>query len=378
MHLLGKAMPRKRLTQESVRKLNPIPGKQVSVFDAGMPGLVLGLNPGGSKTWSALFYVSGKPRYKKLGRYPILSLAQARDAARKFLENPQKAVSETEAGTFKDVSDNFMKRYVEANGLRSKREIARTLSKYILPRWQDRKICDIRRSDVTALLDKVEDDHGARQADMVLAVVRKMMNWHASRHDDYVSPIARNMNRVKAADRARKRVLEDDELRAVWHACDELPTFGALVKFALLTAQRKEKIATLRWDDMADGVWAIRTEPREKGNAGRLRLPEAALDIIADAAPYRRQSVCVHGRPWGRAVQLLFRVEGPTRRQAARSPGALDDPRPAQDGSLIALPRRGPAGHFGTRDGSCHPRCGRRLRSASLRRREGARAAGSC
>ena len=36
------------------------------------------------------------------------------------------------------------------------------------------------------------------------------------------------------------------------------------------------------------------------------------------AAPYRRQSVCVHGRPWDRTVQLLFRVEGPTRRQAAR------------------------------------------------------------
>ena len=371
-------MPRKRLTQESVRKLNPIPGKQVSVFDAGMPGLVLGLNPGGSKTWSALFYVSGKPRYKKLGRYPILSLAQARDAARKFLENPQKAVSETEAGTFKDVSDNFMKRYVEANGLRSKREIARTLSKYILPRWQDRKICDIRRSDVTALLDQVEDDHGARQADMVLAVVRKMMNWHASRHDDYVSPIARNMNRVKAADRARKRVLEDDELRAVWHACDELPTFGALVRFALLTAQRKEKIVTLRWDDIADGVWAHQN--RTAGERERWTAPAARGGSRHHrcAAAYRRQSVCVHGRPWGRTVQLLFRVEGPTRRQAARSPGALDDPRPAQDGSLIALPRRGPAGHFGTRDGSCHPRCGRRLRSASLRRREGARAAGSC
>src|SRR5262245_25121272 len=134
-------MPRKRLTQESVRKLNPIPGKQVSFFDAGMPGLVLGLNPGGSKTWSALFYVSGKPRYKKLGRYPVLSLAQARDAARKFLENPQKALGEAEAHTFKDV---------EANGSRSKREIVRILDKYILPPWQDRKICDIRRSEVTA------------------------------------------------------------------------------------------------------------------------------------------------------------------------------------------------------------------------------------
>ena len=343
-----------------------------------MPGLVLWLNPGGTTTWSALFYASGRPRYKKLGRYPVLSLAQARDAARKFLENPQKALSDTEAGTFKDVSDNFMKRYVEANGLRSEREIARTLNKYILPRWQDRKICDIRRSDVTALLDKVEDDHGARQADMVLAIVRKMMNWHASRHDDYVSPIARNMNRVKAADRARKRVLEDDELRAVWHACDEVSTFGALVKFALLTAQRKEKIATLRWDDIADGVWAIRTEPREKGNAGRLRLPQVALDIIA-AQPRIEGNPYVFTAARGvRTVQLLFRVEGPTRRQAAREHGALDDPRPAQDGSLIALSRRGPAGHFGTRDGSCHPRCGRRLRSASLRRREGARAAGSC
>ena len=269
-----------------------------------------------------------------------------------------------------------MKRYVEANGLRSEREIARTLNKYILPRWQDRKICDIRRSDVTALLDKVEDDHGARQADMVLAIVRKLMNWHASRHDDYVSPIARNMNRVKAADRARKRVLEDDELRAVWHACDEVSTFGALVKFALLTAQRKEKIATLRWDDIADGVWAIRTEPRERE---RWAAPAATDGSRYHRGPatYRRQSICVHGRPWCRTVQLLFRVEGPTRRQAARSHGALDDPRPAQDGSLIALSRRGSAGHFGTPDGSCHPRCGRRLRSASLRRREGPRAAGS-
>ena len=231
-----------------------------------MPGLVLGLNPGGSKTWSALFYVSGKPRYKKLGRYPILSLAQARDAARKFLENPQKAVSETEAGTFQDVSDNFMKRYVEANGLRSKREIARTLSKYILPRWQDRKICDIRRSDVTALLDKVEDDHGARQADMVLAVVRKMMNWHASRQDDYVSPIARNMNRVKAADRARKRVLEDDELRAVWHACDELPTFGALVRFALLTAQQRR-----RSSPFGGTTWLTAYGPSEPNHGERER-----------------------------------------------------------------------------------------------------------
>ena len=127
--------------------------------------LTLGLNPGGTKTWSALFYASGKPRY--VGRYPVPSLAQARDAARKFLENPQKALGPGQA-RFKEVSEIFMKRYVEANGLAfGNVEIARTLNKYILPRWGFGNLRH-RRSDLSALLDKVEDDHGARQADTMV------------------------------------------------------------------------------------------------------------------------------------------------------------------------------------------------------------------
>jgi integrase len=47
-----------------------------------------------------------------------------------------------------------------------------------------------------------------------------------------------------------------------------------------LTGQRKDKLLTLRWDDINNGVWTIRTEEREKGNAGTLKLPKLALDII--------------------------------------------------------------------------------------------------
>ena len=226
-------MPSKRLTEEGVRKLRPVPGKQISFFDKGMPGLVLGLNPGGSKTWSALFYVAGKPRYKKLGRYPVFNLKQAREAARTFLADPQKALAQAQTGSVKEVAESFLRRHVEANRLRSQREITRIVNRYILPRWQDRPFTELRRSDVTALLDRVEHENGPRQADMVLAVVRKMTNWHASRSDDYVSPIARGMNRVIASDRARKRILTDDEIRAVWKACDDLGTFGAFVRVAL-------------------------------------------------------------------------------------------------------------------------------------------------
>src|SRR3546814_12111749 len=55
--------------------------------------------------------------------------------------------------------------------------------------------------------------------------------------------------------------------------------FGAISRLALLTAQRREKIAALRWAEVTnDGIWNIPTEEREKGNGGALQLPVAALD----------------------------------------------------------------------------------------------------
>ena len=52
-------------------------------------------------------------------------------------------------------------------------------------------------------------------------------------------------------------------------------------KILLLTAQRREKVTTMRFEDVKDGVWRIRYADREKGTAGSLKLPQTALDIIA-------------------------------------------------------------------------------------------------
>ncbi len=48
----------------------------------------------------------------------------------------------------------------------------------------------------------------------------------------------------------------------------------------LLTAQRREKIRSMKWSELKDGVWTLPREPGEKTNAGVLRLPRLALDII--------------------------------------------------------------------------------------------------
>jgi integrase len=129
---------------------------------------------------------------------------------------------------------------------------------------------------VAALLDQIVDNNGARQADMCLAVLRKMMNWYATRDDYYVSPVVKGMQRAKNG--KRDRVLNEQEIRAVWKTAEG--TFGALLKVALLTAQRKVKVATMRWDDIKNGVWKIKSEKREKSNAGSLQLPQTVIDII--------------------------------------------------------------------------------------------------
>ena len=307
-------MPRKRLTEEGVAKLKPPPaGKQLDYFDTHTPGLVLRVNYGGAKVWRALYYVKkhdkdGKritvPTTFKLNRYPLLNLKDARKAASAFILDPQKALAHADTGSFKQVADNFIKRHVEANKLRSQPEIERCFKKYIYPAWEHRAFRELMRDDVTTLLDKVEDNHGKRQADIVLAIVRKMMNWHATR-TDYVPPIVRGMGRYKPKERRGQRWLNDDEIRALWKASDGMGTFGAIMKTLLLTAQRKDKVASMRWDDLKDGVWTIPAEAREKGTAGALKLPKLALDIIA-AQPRLANNPYVFAVGGGRGVFNSF------------------------------------------------------------------------
>jgi integrase len=309
-------MPRKKLTEIGVRRLKPPPpGKQVDYFDAYLPGLVLRVNYGGRKTWRALHYVrvpmtdieirkyderkkkkaelDGRefkpkdgpryhcePRTHALGLYPVLDLKQARDKAKQFLADPQKALVQADTGSFRQVAENFVKRHVETKGLRTAPEIKRCLAKYIYPRWEHKPFRELRRTDVTALLDQIEDKHGKGQADYCLCVIRKMMNWYASRNDEYISPVVRGMGRRNIALTARDRTLDDEEIRMVWKACSDMGPFGALVKTLLLTAQRLRKVSNMRWDQLKNDEWHIPSEPREKGHAGVLKLPKLALDLI--------------------------------------------------------------------------------------------------
>ncbi len=278
---------RKTLTDNMVAKLAPGP-KRVTLPDPECIGHYVRITPAGAKSYVA---VAREPYAKKqvwatIGSTDHFTIDEARDIGREAIKRIKAGLPAFEPppvkpDSFKAVAENYLTRHVRANELRSQDQIERILKKYVYPAWGSREFESIRRSDVAALLDAIQDASGPRQADYVLAIVRGIMRWYASRSDDYLVPIGPRMGRADPKSRKRARILDDDEIRAVWAVAAGNGSFGAIVRLALLTAQRREKIAALRWNDVTvDGVWNIPTEDREKGNGGALVLPEAALAII--------------------------------------------------------------------------------------------------
>jgi integrase len=188
--------------------------------------------------------------------------------------------------TVATVLDEFLERYVEREAkLRSAGYIKRTFEQLVKPRIGRIGLYELRRSDVAQMLDKIADQRGLVMADQTLAYLRKAFNWYAGKDDEFRSPIIRGMSRTKPRERARTRVLSDDEIRIIWPVLNSLGTFGALVKMLLLTAQRRDEVASMSRAEIGrDGIWIIPAERYKTKKPHFVPLSGAAL-ALAKAQP---------------------------------------------------------------------------------------------
>jgi integrase len=167
------------------------------------------------------------------------------------------------------------------------------IERLVYPTLGDQPIGGIRRSEVIRLLDNIDagelrDQLGEKirggpvMADRTLALIRRIMNWHATRSDDFASPIVRGMARVKAKERARERTLNDEELRAVWEAAEAAEgPFGRFVQFLLLTAARRSEGAEMKLAELAGSDWTLPAD-RNKTKVDLVRpLSAVALDVLS-------------------------------------------------------------------------------------------------
>jgi integrase len=155
--------------------------------------------------------------------------------------------------------ENVVARYVERRLKREKKnrsadEVEKLFARYVTPRWKERPMTSIRRRDVSALLDDIFDAKvvhkskligGPVAADHVLAHLRSFFNWYATQDDDFKSPIVTGMARTSPRERARSRILSDDEIHVLWPLLANHGTYGAIIRLLLLTAQRRDEVSQM-------------------------------------------------------------------------------------------------------------------------------------
>ncbi|MFN3371040.1 MAG: tyrosine-type recombinase/integrase [Sphingomonadaceae bacterium] len=333
------------LTDRRILALRPArPGQRYEVADTHVIGLRLRVGDAATArgkarqlTWTLIARWPGtrNPGRRALGTYPDLSLAEARTLARDWkakiaagIDPAQEAKAcRTEVARadtrFAVVANAFLQRHVDRAKLRTASEI-KSMIDAIRPHFGQMQMADIRRRDLMALLDRIEDTRGPRAADKTLGVLSRMFNWWAARDDEFASPIVRGMRRVSATERARSRILGDDELRAFWKATGEGRTFGAFCRLLLLTGQRRAKVAAMRWQDIDEaGTWSIPAEPREKINAGRLGLPPLAREVLAGVPRIAGNPHVFAGRTRGASISGFSKSK---RRLDAAMAEALGEP----------------------------------------------------
>jgi integrase len=276
------------------------PDAHVVYWDTEHRGFGLLVLPSGEKRYVLQYRAAGRSR--RMTFKPGLTLTQARNEAKAKLGAVAKggdplaerlAERRRQEGaatnTLKAITEEYFKR--EGSKLRSAEARQSVFTRLIYPAFGARQINEIKRSEIVRLLDKVQDDQGPHMAQKVLAFLSKLFNWHASRDDDFLTPIRRGMARTKLKETARDRVLSDDEIRALWRAAEAAEgPFGRLVKFLLLTATRRNEAARMtRGEVLPNGDWII---PAERMKAKQEHLiplsptAKAIIDGIPKLGPY--------------------------------------------------------------------------------------------
>jgi integrase len=282
---------RQKLTAAFVVEATAETGKDRTIYwDTTMPGFGLMVTRNAERSFVVQYRARGRSRRLTLDA-GALSLDVAKREARKHLGEIAKGgdpvaerrrESAAASDTLRAITESYFRR--EGKRIRTMEERRRTLERLVLPSLGGRPIDDIGRSDIVRMLDKIEDTNGPVMADRTLAYLRKVMNWHATRSDTFRSPIVRGMARTKPVERARDRILSDDEIRRIWRATERPGPFSAMVRFLLYSAARKGEAWRMTRGELTGRDWLIPAARHKSKREFLLPLSKQALAVL-DAIP---------------------------------------------------------------------------------------------
>ncbi len=273
------------LTTKSLDALPPATTKRYEVRDQKTNGLHVRVSTTGAKVFYTMVRPNGSRKRIKIGPYPVVSLA---DARRKAME----IARDVELGEFDKTPDipvetaptlgEAIPQFIELYAKPRNKDWKRTQS--VLHKFdglKNRPIDQIKRQDVNKVLDDIIANGTPTRANRALSAIKKLMNWYVMRGDIETSPVA--LLRPPTPEIPRDRVLNDDEIRAIWrHSEKEGYPFGPFLKLLMMTGQRRTEVAAMRWSELNldEGIWELPANRVKNGRLHIVPLPPQAVDIL--------------------------------------------------------------------------------------------------
>jgi integrase len=278
-----------KLTAASLANLKLESGDKDHIwFDDAVPGFGLRIRNTGSRSWIYQYKIGGKTRRLVLGHATAIKPARAREIAGelhakvKLGGDPaaeKRAQVERSSHSFGALAQQYLA--ARRNGLppRSLPVIERYLEIYAAP-FDKLPIDSIDRRAVAERLAGIERDSGAVTSNRVRSTLSAMFTWAIKEGLLAGNPV---IGTNKRPEQARDRVLSEKEIQLVWHALPD-NGYGTIVKLLILTGQRANEIAALRWSeiDFKTNVINLRRERTKNGRPHTIPLAATARALLAE------------------------------------------------------------------------------------------------
>ena len=298
------------LTDAGVRHAKP--GKH---YD--LNGLFLLVESGGSRRWVQRIVIQGKRRDLGLGSYPLVSLAEAREAAadnRKVARaggDPTARASDSIVPTFAEAADQVIEMHTPEwkNGGKTAKRWRASLRDYAIPRIGARPVSDITSADVMSILLPIWSTKPVT-AKKVRGRIGAVMKWSIAKgfRDDNPAGDAVGAALPKnGAAPTHFRALPHGEVANALAKVRASGAYRATVlafEFLVLTACRSGDVRGATWDeiDLENEVWAIPGERMKVHRNHRVPLSSGARAILIQSKDLRDRSNLVFPSVTGRAL----------------------------------------------------------------------------
>ncbi len=269
---ISQALPQK-ITKSYVDKLSTPATGQAFIRDIELKGFAVRITSTGAKSFILEKRIDGKVKRVTLGRYPELTVEQARKEAHKLLghiatgRNPiaEKKQEVLKSTTLKQAFDDFVR--VRKNLKERTLYDYRRLMKVAFVDWQDKTLTNVSKDMVTKRHSKIGADRGEAYANLSMRFLRALFNFAIAQYEDGAghsilreNPVAR-ITQTRAWYRVERRqtVIKSYQLLPWYQAVmslkqDKLSKQPVLVAdyllFLLFTGLRRQEVATLKWSDI--------------------------------------------------------------------------------------------------------------------------------